>query len=103
MTREDLRRCELELEPLVPLDGASTFARESATLFNADASDVRAAVLEPIRGLVDRGAAPADLTACLERSVAELAFWRRVLVRFHEGAFREGETGSDCLVRYLLS
>ncbi len=103
MTREDLDRCAAELEPLVPLDAASALARAQARAFNADASDVRDAVLDPFRALLDAGRAREDLVDCTERTVAELVFWRRVLVGFHPGAFAPRAGGSDCLLRYLLS
>ncbi len=103
MTPEDLKRCEIELEPLVPLDGASAFARQDAAAFNANATDLREAVLDPFRQLFEKGAASPDLSACLEKSIAQLAFWRRVLVKVHAGSFRSSRTASDCLMRYLLS
>jgi hypothetical protein len=103
MTREDLQRCELELEPLVPLPGVPASAEENARAFNANASDVRAALLEPIRGLLEKGGVIADLTACLEKAVAELAFWRRVLLKVHPGAFGTPAAPSEWLLRYLRS
>jgi len=103
MTREDLQRCERELQPLVPHQGAPTFARNVARSFNADVSDVRGALLEPVRVLLERGAAVRDLSACLEKTVAELAFWRRVLLKAHPDAFESAPTPPDYLVRYLLS
>jgi len=103
MTREDLERCERELVPLVPSEGASPFAREVARAFNADVSDAREAVLEPFRHLLEKGSANRELGACVEKTVAELAFWRRVLVRAHQGEFRSAASSPDFLVRYLLS
>jgi hypothetical protein len=103
MTREELQRCERELQPLVPNEGAPASARDAARTFNADVSDVRGALLEPLRGLVEKGAANPDLDACLEKTVAELAFWRRVLLRVHPTAFEAAPASPDYLVRYLLS
>jgi hypothetical protein len=103
MTAEDLRRCERELVPLVPLEGASAFAREDAREYNADVADVRDAVLEPFRGLLAKGRASPDLADCVERTVAELAFWRRVLVKVHEREYAPPAPASDFLLRYVLS
>lgn len=103
MTPEDLQRCARELEPLEPREGAPAFAREDARAFNASASDVRVALLEPARDLIGRGSLVPELAACLDRTVAELAFWRRVLLHVHRGAFEPGARPSDYLVRYLLS
>ncbi len=102
MTWQDLQRCDLELTLLVPSEVASAFAREDARSFNAHVDDVRAALLEPARDLLEKGVALRDLAACLQKAVAELAFWRRVLVRVHAGAFPPA-VSSDYLVRYLLS
>ncbi|HEY6105025.1 MAG TPA: hypothetical protein VIV59_03520, partial [Anaeromyxobacteraceae bacterium] len=96
-------RCERELLPLVPDPGASALAREDARAFNDSLGDVRDAVLEPFRGLVEKGAPSPELGACLLKTVAELAFWRRVLVGLHRGELREAATSRDFLVRYLLS
>ncbi len=103
MTRGFLERCELELEPLVPLEGAPAFARENARGFNSNASDVRAALLEPVRGLLEKGTVIPDLIACVEKAIAELAFWRRVLLKMHEGAFASAARSSEFLLRYLRS
>lgn len=103
MTREDLERWEDELRPLVPLDRASPFARENALAFNAEMADVRAALLEPTRRMLDKGSAVEHLAPCLERTVAELAFWRRVLLDVHRDGLRAAERPPDYLVRYLLS
>ncbi len=103
MTWQDLQRCDLELTLLVPNEGASAFAREDARSYNAHVDDVRAALLEPARDLLEKDVALRDLAACLQKAVAELAFWRRVLVRVHTGAFRSPAASSDYLVRYLLS
>ena len=103
MTRDDLERCERELVPLVPGDGASASARQGARGFNADVCDVRDAILEPFRALLEAGTASPELGACVEKAVAELAFWRRVLVQVHRGQFQPAATSPDFLVRYLLS
>ncbi len=103
MTREDLQRCDLELTLLVTTDGASDFTREAARSYNAHVGDVRAALLEPARDLLGKGVVLHDLAACLEKAVAELAFWRRVLVRSRPDAFGAAPTASDCLLRYLMS
>jgi hypothetical protein len=99
--RERLRRCEVELRPLVPGERSSAIAREHARSFNADVAAVRAALLEPAIGLLERGAPVRDLAACLERSVAELAFWRRVLLRLHGDALGPEPARPDFLLRYL--
>ena len=104
MTREDLRRCELELAALVPREGADAFAQQDARAFNEDVANVRDALLEPARRLVERGSAITHLAPCLEKAVAELAFWRRVLLNVHRGAFPpEAARRPDYLVSYLLS
>jgi hypothetical protein len=103
LTSDDLQRCERELQPLLPRERASAAARDVARSFNADVSDVRGALLEPARGLVEKGAVSPDLAACLERAVAELAFWRRVLLKAHPDAFESAPTPPDYLVRYLRS
>lgn len=103
MTLEELNRCERELQPLVASAEASSVAREAARTFNADVSDVRGALLEPVRGMLEKGRDNPDLDACLERSVAQLAFWRRVLLNVHRGAFESVPTPPDYLVGYLRS
>jgi hypothetical protein len=103
VTRDDLRTWEQELKPLVPLEDASPLARHDALAFNADAKDAREALLATARELVDEGAAPPELEPCLARTVAELAFWRRVLVDVHGGDLADDQAGPDFLVRYLLS
>jgi hypothetical protein len=103
MTLDDLAHWELELTPLVPLDGAAAFARENARSFNAEAMDVRDAIVDPIRSLLEKGAASAELASCFERTMAQLAFWRRVLLAVHPSAFAPAPTCSDCLLRYVLS
>jgi hypothetical protein len=103
MTLEDLQRFDLELQPLVPLEGACTFALESARSFNADANDLRSWLVESVGGLVEKGRVDSDLASCLERTVAELAFWRRVLLKLHPGDFASAPSPPDFLVGYLLS
>lgn len=103
MTREELERCERELLPLVPGQGASSFAVEDARAFNASLSDLREAVLAPYRGMVEKGRASPELGACVLRTVAELAFWRRVLVGLHRDELRVAAGSPDFLLRYLLS
>jgi hypothetical protein len=103
MTLDDLARWELELAPLVPLEGAAAFARESARSFNAEAAAVRDAIVNPVRSLIEKGAASAELESCFERTMARLAFWRRVLLGVHPSAFAPAPTCSDCLLRYVLS
>ncbi len=103
MTPDDVARWELDLAPLVPLEGAAAFARENARRFNAEAAEVRDAVADPVRSLLERGGASPELLSCFERTMAELAFWRRVLLRLHAGAFAPAPTCPDCLLRYLLS
>lgn len=103
MKRQDLERWEEELRPLVPLEGASPFARQSALAFNTDLDDARGSLLEAARRLLDDGAVNPELKPCLERAVAELAFWRRVLVGVHRKELRSEGSRTDFLVRYLLS
>ncbi len=103
MTDEDLGRLERELAALVPGEGADAFARQDANAFNAELGDVRDALLEPARDLLAKGSAAPELGECLERTVAQLAFWRRVLLRVHERAFDDAGPGEAYLVRYLLS
>jgi len=103
MTREELQRCDEELRPLVPSETSSAVAREHARSFNEDVAAVRAALLEPARDLLERGSPVRDLAACLQRSVAELTFWRRVLVRVHGDALGPEPARSDCLLRYVMS
>jgi hypothetical protein len=103
MTQEDLNLWERELQPLVPAEGADAFARGDASSYNASVEDVRAALLEPARHLVEKGSDAEPLAKCLERTVAELAFWRRVLVKVHRAELRSAETPPEFLVRYLLS
>ncbi len=102
MTPEHLGRLELELMFLAPREGADASALEDARAFNADVGDLRDALLEPARDLLARGGVSRELAACLERTVAELAFWRRVLVRLHGSALGDPPP-SDYLVNYLLS
>ncbi len=103
MTEQDLRKLEVELKALVPAEGADAFARQDATAFNAEVSDVRDALLEPARALLAKGSASPDLAACVERTIAELAFWRRVLLKVHGLAFGDADRSADYLVHYLLS
>jgi hypothetical protein len=103
MTRQDLQRWEAELGPLVPREGASPLARENARAFNADAGDVKDVLLEPAEHLLEEGAALDDLAPCLEKEVAELAFWRRVLSRVYGEELATPPPRPDYLVTYLLS
>jgi hypothetical protein len=103
MTREELQRCDGELSPLVPADWACSLAREHARSFNENVADVRAALLEPARDLFERNSPLHELPDCLEKAVAELAFWRRVLLKVHGAAFGSEPVRSDYLLRYLTS
>jgi hypothetical protein len=103
MTRDDLRRWEEELRPLMPLEQASPLARTAALAFNEDVRDARESLLEAARRLVDDASAPPELKPCLERTVAELAFWRRVLLDVHRRDLGADQARPDFLVRYLLS
>lgn len=98
---ERLERCDAELTPLVPTERASGLARELARAYNEDVALVRGALLEPALDLLAKGAALRDLPACLERSVAELAFWRRVLRGMHGDALGPEPAPSDYLLRWL--
>ncbi len=99
--RERLERCDAELRPLVPGEGASPLARVQARAFNEDVALVRGALLEPALDLLRKGSIPRELPACLEKSVAELAFWRRVLRRMHGDALGPEPERSDYLLRWL--
>ncbi len=99
--RERLARCDAELRPLAPGEGASTLAREQVRAYNEDVALVRGALLDPALDLLAKGAALRELPACLERSVAELAFWRRVLRSMHGEALGPEPERSDYLVRWL--
>jgi hypothetical protein len=103
LTREDLERWEGELRPLAPLEGASAHARKDALAFNADVDDAKGTLLEAARRLLDEGRASAELAPCLERTVAELAFWRRVLCAVHGEDLGAPESRPEFLIRYLLS
>jgi hypothetical protein len=99
--RERLSRCDAELRPLVAGERASAIAREQARSYNEDVALVREALLEPALDLLAKGAALRELSACLEESVAELAFWRRVLRRMHGDALGPEPERSDYLLRWL--
>ncbi len=100
--RERLERCEAELRPIVPGAGASALAREQARSYNDDVALVRGALLEPALDLLARkGAPPRELASCLEKAVAELAFWRRVLRRMHGDALGPEPGRADYLVAWL--
>jgi hypothetical protein len=99
--RERLERCDAELRPLVPGDRASALALEHARSFNENVAAVRAALLEPAMDLLERGSPVRDLAACVEKSVAELAFWRRVLRGVHGDALGPEPGRSDYLLRWL--
>lgn len=101
MTSEDLQRCDAELRPLVPEEGSPEVAREHARAFNEDVATVRAALLDPARDLARRGTPLRDLAACLEKAVAELAFWRRVLAGVHGRALGPEPGRPDYLLRWI--
>jgi hypothetical protein len=103
MTREDLDRWEAELTPLVPAAGASAVAREHSRELNRSVDDLRAALLEPARALLARGAPLGELPGCLQRAVAELSFWRRVLQGVHGAQLQPEPARPDGLLRYLMS
>ncbi len=99
--RERLQRCDAELRPIVPAADASEIAREHARSYNEEVAVVRAALLEPALDLTARGRGGRELAACLERRVAELAFWRRVLRRAYGDALGPEPSPSDYLQRWL--
>jgi len=99
--RQLLQRCDAELHPLVPAESSSPLAREQARMFNESVADVRAVLLEPAKDLLERGSPNRDLVACLEKSVAELAFWRRVLRSLHGDALGREPARAEYLLRYL--
>ena len=99
--RERLARCDAELRPLTAGEGASALARAQARAYNEEVALVRVALLEPALDLLAKGASLRELPACLERSVAELAFWRRVLRRMHGDALGAGPERPDYLLRWL--
>ncbi len=99
--RERLARCDAELRPLVPGDRASPIAREQARAYNDDVALVRGALLEPALDLLAKGAALRELPVCLEKSVAELAFWRRVRPGMHGDARGREPERPDYLLGWL--
>lgn len=99
--RERLKRCDAELRPLVPTERASPLAREQARSYNEDVALVRGALLDPALDLLARGSALRELPSCLEKSVAELSFWRRVLRGMHGDALGPEPERSDYLLRWL--
>lgn len=103
MTQEDLKRWEGELKPLLPVEAATPFARRDALALNAEMDDVKAALLEPVQRLLEKGSPVDHLADCLERTVAQVAFWRRVLLRVHGDSLRQAEASPEYLVSYLLS
>lgn len=103
MDRGDLERAAAELIPLVPRAWACPLAQEHASSFNDSVAELREAVVGPAFDLVERGAATQELARCVERTVAELAFWRRVLVGLHGDAFEEAPGRNDYLLWYLTS
>jgi hypothetical protein len=103
MTRDDLKLWEQQLQPLEPAEGASALLRGDISSYNASVDDVRTALLEPVRRLLEKGPAAEHLGQCLERTVAELAFWRRVLVAVHRDGLRPADASPGFLVSYLLS
>ncbi len=103
MTPQDLKRLEQELQPLVPAESADPLARGDVLSYNENVEEVRTALLEPARRLLEKGSATDQLGPCLERTVAELAFWRRVLVNVHREGLRSASTPPEFLVHYLLS
>lgn len=102
MTLQVLQRCDAELRPLEPRDGSSAAVREQVRAFNENVAEVRAALLEPAKDLLERGTLLQDLAACLEKAVAEIAFWRRVLWRMYGDALGSEPAPSDCLLRYVM-
>lgn len=104
LTREDLRRCERELEPLALREEAAAGAREAVRAFDADLRRARSELLEPASALLESGEAiPAQAAGCILRKIAELAFWRRVLCRAYPGDLAAAVASPDWLLRYLLS
>jgi len=101
MTRQALQRCDAELCPLVAREGASSVAREHVRSFNEDVADVRAALLGPASDLLERGTLFQELAACLEKAVAELVFWRRVLRKVHGDALGPEPARPDYLLPWV--
>ncbi len=99
--RERLARCDAELRPLVPAERASPLAREQIRSYNEDVALVRGALLEPALDLLAKGAALRELPTCLEKSVAELAFWRRVLHGMHGDALGTEPERAEFLLGWL--
>jgi hypothetical protein len=103
-TLEDLRRCEGELQDLVPREQAPIAVRETALTFNAQARQVRREILGPARALLEGGdSIPDEVAECISRTIAELAFWRRVLCRVYWRDLGAEASPADFLLRYLLS
>ena len=99
--RQRLARCDAELRPVIPGEGASGLARAQAGAYNDEVALVREALLEPAQDLLAKGLALRELPACLERSVAELVFWRRVLRSMHGDALGPEPERSDYLLGWL--
>ncbi len=103
MTPEELERCERELVPLPVREGAPVAAREEARAFNAEVADVREELLRPARELLAQGAMGEELADCLSRAVAEVEFWRRVLVRMYPEHLGGAAAPAEHLLQYLRS
>jgi hypothetical protein len=99
--RARLARCDAELRPLAPGEGASALARLQARAYNEEVALVRDALLDPALDLLAKGASLRELPACLEKSVAELAFWRRVLRGMHGEALGPEPEPADFLIAWL--
>ena len=99
----DLDRCEREVQHLRVRETATAAARQAASALNAEASAAMGELLAPARALLERGGAlPAAVGRCIERKVAEIAFWRRVLWGAYPDDFASPRPPPDFLVRYLL-
>lgn len=103
MTEADLQRLEREIEPIVLSEGAPLAVREQALRFNDEVAEVREALLAPMLGLLTKGGVRPELASCLTRTIAELAFWRRVLVKVHGSAVPSAPGSPEFLVGYLRS
>ena len=99
--RERLARCDAELRPLTAGEGASALARAQARAYNEEVALVRDALLEPALDLLAKGATLRELPACLEKSVAELSFWRRVLRGLHGEALGPEPGRPEFLMAWL--
>ena len=80
MTREDLKRCDMELTAIVPHAPVDARATEELRIFNENVRAVRRTLLEPAREQLEgTGVIEPDLATRLSRAVGVMGPWRRAL------------------------